>query len=149
MSRLDITKIENSKIVVIDINVNDTNIYSQNIFIEFIPDEVIVKHISGFLIKTANTPQLSSISISSDLIIYQPILASFVMHPILVSTDALQQYMNYFNSILDVSYKIPNFSNRIYNFTLTASSTLDWATTQSEFTITLEFIKYKKSEVKI
>ena len=143
MSKLDITKIENNKIVVIDINLNDTNIYSQNIFIEFIPDEVIVKHISGYLIKAANTPQFSSISISSDLIVYQPILASFVMHPILTSTDTLQQYMNYFNSVLDISYKIPNFSNRIYNFTLIASSNLDWTTTQSEFTVTLEFVKYK------
>lgn len=140
-------EIDNTKVVTINCMYNQTSTTSVNIFLEFLPDVMILKSISGQLTNSTNTPQLGTIIISSDLCTNSTnnVLCSFAMLPVSTGTDAVPYYTNYFNSMFNISYKTPNFSNKNYSFNLSSSQVLDFsATIFCEFNIVLEFIKYIK-----
>jgi len=156
MSPHDITKIENSKVVVINnsLVVNATNNFKsgfcQNIFLEFVPDEVVLKYVSCVLINNDLESVTNLFTIHSNLgVSDNNNIFSFLFTPINYTTDApadgdAYEYMNIFNGITDIHLKTPNFINRLYNFTLL--SPYDFVgnvTTTINLALTFEFIKYK------
>jgi hypothetical protein len=150
----DRTLIENSKTVVLQLNYQDVTSVTQQLFLEFVPDEVVVKNITANFHDTSFDISIDPIFLSSDLVnSYNNLITAINFYPFLSNSDFpitggdgdAIQYINVSNLGLDIPFRIPNFTNRNYTFYINnMANDLDMTNSTMFMSVALVFNQYKK-----
>jgi len=151
----DSSIIENRKTVVVNLQFNNVTSANKYIFLEFIPNEVILKYVTSICVDPTSDSIISPITIKTDLgYLDNDNLITFTYTPQTINTVAPAagdpiEYFNRFNSNTQVNIKLPNFVNKQYNFYLDndiGNNTIDFANYITLVGLTFEFIKYKTTD---
>jgi len=149
-SYYDTSKIENIKTVIINTTFQNQNSFYQFINLEFTPNVAKLKFVSVNQFYDAGVATFSGLTLSTDLgYLDNGNLISFIPVPHNTEATPANDYVfsGYFNSNTDIEIKLPNFTNKSYNFYLSnPANEIDFTQVQYFICLTIEFIKYKTTD---